>query len=270
VVEAQDWWQATTGIDFMQDYVAEAVLRIVSSNHIPSTPTSRSWEGYYIFQGDASGRSFELGLADNGYTVNALSQPGQPFFTYPIADGRFHTFRIVIHAGTGTLFIDGTNVASTTSFPTYAANGIVFGAASYTGKSISELKSLCYGSNPTDCLTDLALAAVPPLPTFRLNRNAVVTFADKNLGPRPSTSAVVFIPSNPAFRFISASGATCGPVTGGLSCALGSVAAGGQLNVSLTVRPILRGTFPVTMTLSGQETDGNVTNNVFAKNVTVH
>lgn len=117
---------------------------------------------------------------------------------------------------------------------------------------------------------DLALTFGAAPPPFTLNTPATVTLKDSDLGPGASSGATLFIPASPAFRFIGASGATCGPVTGGLSCALGSVAAGGQRTFSLKFRPIQRGLFPVTLTLSGNETDTNTPNNTIARNVRVN
>jgi len=117
---------------------------------------------------------------------------------------------------------------------------------------------------------DLALTFGAAPPPFTLNTPATVTLKDSDLGPGASSGATLFIPASPAFRFIGASGATCGPVTGGLSCALGSVAVGGQRAFSLKFRPILRGLFPVTVTLSGNETDTNTPNNTIARNVRVN
>ncbi|MEP7343894.1 MAG: thrombospondin type 3 repeat-containing protein [Gemmatimonadaceae bacterium] len=117
---------------------------------------------------------------------------------------------------------------------------------------------------------DLALAFASTPPTFTLNVPATVNFLDSNAGPGASSGATMFIAATPAFRVLSATNATCGPVTGGLSCALGAASIGGQVAFSLTVKPVQQGLFPVTLTLTGNQTDTNTANNTIARNVRVN
>jgi len=117
---------------------------------------------------------------------------------------------------------------------------------------------------------DVALGFAATPPSFNLGQPATIKLKDSDLGPGASTGATVFVSSSPAFRFVSAAGATCGPVTGGLACTLGAVAAGGQRNFTLTVRPVQQGLFPVTLTITGVETDTNAANNTIARNVRVN
>ncbi|MFN8571989.1 MAG: thrombospondin type 3 repeat-containing protein [Gemmatimonadaceae bacterium] len=117
---------------------------------------------------------------------------------------------------------------------------------------------------------DLALAFASTPPSFTLNVPVAVNFLASNAGPGNSSGSAMFIQASPAFRIVSATGATCGPVTGGLSCTLGAANAGGQVTFSLTVRPVQQGVFPVNLTLTGNETDTNTANNVIARNVRVN
>ncbi|MFN8570877.1 MAG: thrombospondin type 3 repeat-containing protein [Gemmatimonadaceae bacterium] len=116
---------------------------------------------------------------------------------------------------------------------------------------------------------NLALSFTQAPPPIFLNQTFTVNLRDADLGPGASTGATLFIPATPAFRFVSATSATCGPVAGGLSCQLGPVAAGGQLNFTMRFKAILRGTFNVTLTLTGQQTDTAPSNNTLLKTVTV-
>lgn len=117
---------------------------------------------------------------------------------------------------------------------------------------------------------DLALTITAPPPPIFLNQTFSVSFRDKDFGPTLSTGATFSVPVNPAFRFVSATGATCAPSAGNLICQLAGVAPGGQINFTLTMKPVQRGTFPFTMTLTGQQPDPNSTNNVLTRNITVN
>ncbi len=263
-------WNRASGVDFSQDFVSETVIRVDSSNYIPSSPASRSWEGYYILSGDGAGQSFDVGLASGGYTINSLSLLNQPLHPLTLTDGRFHTFRVAVHAGLGSLTYDDSVLVSGVPTTSLADPFVSFGPASTPSRSLTALKSFCFGTSPTDCLADLSLAMVPPVPTFNLNQNTVVTFRESNAGTRPSTAATMQVAATPGFRVVGSSGTTCSPAAGGLACTLGPVASGGQQTFTLTVKPVQRGTFPVLLTLKGQETDGNKTNNVISRNVIVH
>lgn len=116
---------------------------------------------------------------------------------------------------------------------------------------------------------NLALSFTQAPPPIFLNQTITVNLRDSDLGPGASTGATLFIPGTPGFRYVSATGATCGPAVGGLGCQLGPVAAGGQLNFSLRFKAVQRGTFAVTLTLTGQQTDTAPANNTLNKTVTV-
>lgn len=115
---------------------------------------------------------------------------------------------------------------------------------------------------------DLALKITNrPSPVFK--QNFTVNLRDSDIGPGASTGATLFIPGSNAFRFVSASNATCGPVTGGLSCDLGPVLVDGQLNFMLTFKAVQHGTFAYSLTLTGHETDTNTGNNSLSGTITV-
>lgn len=117
---------------------------------------------------------------------------------------------------------------------------------------------------------DLALSFGSPPPPFQLNVPVTVNLVASNSGPGSSSGTAVFIAATPGFRVISATNATCGPTTGGLSCTLGAVGIGGQWAFSLDVRPVKQGLFPVNLTVSGSETDTNTANNTIARNARVN
>ena len=165
---AQDWQQPRqVGVDFMQDFVAEANVHIISSAHIPSTPTVRSFEGWYLIVGDKLGRTFQLGVASNGYTINSLTQPAQPLRPFRFADGKFHRLRVVIHGGLVNVFFDGVEVEHGLPLAPLGDFGqrippitVIFGAAAGNtalGSSETELKTFCYGTSPTDCSPGLTI-----------------------------------------------------------------------------------------------------------------
>jgi len=117
---------------------------------------------------------------------------------------------------------------------------------------------------------DLSLTFSSMPPQFFLNVPATIQLKDSDLGPGASTGATVFVPATPGFRFVSATGATCGPVVGGLKCTIGPLLSGTNRTFSLTVRPAQQGTFAVSLTITGNETDTITSNNTISRNAKVN
>lgn len=117
---------------------------------------------------------------------------------------------------------------------------------------------------------DLALSFANPPGPFTLNVPATVNLVAGNAGPGASSGATLFVPGTPGFRLMSATNATCGPVTGGLSCTLGGSPPGGSVAFSLTVRPVQQGQFPVSLALTGNEADTNTANDSITRNARVN
>ena len=141
----QFWQVDNVPLDFAStSYVLEANLRVTSSNYIADIfNVQRS--GYYLWAIDAVGRSFAIGVASNGITINTdgiFSIDNGVLFTPFNTTDSFHTYRLVIENGLGTLFIDGTLFASTPlegAVRPDALNRVLFGDASGVGISETDL-----------------------------------------------------------------------------------------------------------------------------------
>jgi hypothetical protein len=121
-----------------------------------------------------------------------------------------------------------------------------------------------------DGSADLAISIPTPPPPLTVNQTFSVGFRDRNIGPTLSTGAVFTLPATTAFRFVSASGASCAPSGGSLACQLTGAPPGGQVNFTLTFRALQQGTFSFTMNLTGHQPDPNSANNTITRSVTVN
>ncbi|MFN8573127.1 MAG: DUF11 domain-containing protein [Gemmatimonadaceae bacterium] len=117
---------------------------------------------------------------------------------------------------------------------------------------------------------DLALSIPVPPPSLTLGQVFSATFRSTNNGPTLSTGASLTIPVPSGFKFLSASGATCHADAFGLVCQVPGSASGAFVDWVITAQAKAVGTFPVTMTLTGDQPDANAANNILLRNIVVH
>lgn len=153
-VGAQYWDITDASINFAQNAVIEANLHIISSNYIANIGTGTR-EGYYLGISE-SGHSYSVGLTAAGFNINSIEVPNQPLtpYPFPITD-TFHVYHLSIANGLASFSIDGKVVASSIA-PTADAEigppeSVIFGAVGGASRSLTELKSFCYGTTASAC-----------------------------------------------------------------------------------------------------------------------
>ena len=164
------FWGTTNFVsDFASStkYRLDFDLHIVSSNYTTAGGLCCNFQrsGYYVFAEDSAGRSFFIGIASNGITVNTdgnlVVGQGVPFTSFDSTDS-FHHYQLVIDSGTGALFIDNVLFASTAVgasgvYP--IPNKVSFGEASGLGVSEAELRSLSFAPVPLPAALPLMVSA---------------------------------------------------------------------------------------------------------------
>jgi hypothetical protein len=145
----QFWFQTNQGIDFgTTPYVLEATLHVVSADYYTEPGNTAVRSGYYLQAADDAGRWFVVGIASNGVTlhtdVDFVTNQAVQFMPFDSTSG-FHTYRLIIENGEGTLYIDDAYFTSTPlGSPVYPGapirNRVAFGDASGRGVSEVELR----------------------------------------------------------------------------------------------------------------------------------
>ncbi|MFN8582795.1 MAG: hypothetical protein U0163_17690 [Gemmatimonadaceae bacterium] len=117
---------------------------------------------------------------------------------------------------------------------------------------------------------DLALSIVVPPPPLTVGATFPVTFRGTNNGPTLSTGATFTVPMPTGFKFVSASGATCGTGPSGLSCHVPSTVSGGFVDFVIVAQAKAVGSFAIAMQLTGDQPDANSANNILLRTLVVH
>jgi hypothetical protein len=140
-------WHRFEPFSFAGEFTLEARLRVLSSNYVPNIGTGTR-EGYYLYAIDNTLYEYTIGIASTGFNINTVSTPNQPLTPYPVADGQFHTFRLAVRGGDGTLSIDGVPVATAAPIPLTTAPVLTwrvsFGGHAGASRSLTELSYVCY------------------------------------------------------------------------------------------------------------------------------
>ncbi len=157
--DVQFWQNNSVPLDFTTTpYYLEADLHVISSNFVPPNR-----EGYYLHVIDSAGRGFAVGISNDLIRLSADNNIDPGSDTVAAAfdpTGAFHTYRLVIDGGTGTLFIDGTVFLSMpigTELRPDATNRVLFGDESGLGVSESELRSFEFGVVPEPATLSLGI-----------------------------------------------------------------------------------------------------------------
>ena len=121
-----------------------------------------------------------------------------------------------------------------------------------------------------DPLAELGLSQTPPLSSALAGVPTVFNFGITNRGPAAST-AVLTAPLPPGMTVSSftAGQGGCSQVNGTAICDLGTLPAGGRTTLSLSLVAAIGGTSDLTFTLSGNQRDPDLSNNVLVNRLTV-
>jgi|GEM_PF-4405174 len=175
---AQYWTMNSAPLDFVTTpYALEADLLVLSSNYDPVSTFPNQRSGYYLGATDSSGHAFAVGIASAGITINTdlgfSPTNGVPFTAFDTTNA-FHTYRLLIDSGVGSLFIDGNLFASTPlggAVNPGAANRVLFGDLSGAGASETDLRDFSFGTPESNMLS----AQINVLPdTVNLANNGVI------------------------------------------------------------------------------------------------
>lgn len=171
----QYWQRGDMAFNFDSGFTIEGTLRVLSSTYNPNAngPGSQR-SGYYLEAVDELGRRFTVGIDSGGVTVNTdsslMTLNGIPRVPFDTTDG-FHNYRVVVAAGVGSLFIDGTFFGVTPVGPVVdptLANRVLFGDQTTAANSQAQLSFFQYGAH--------TVAAVPEPSTFALLGVAAASF----------------------------------------------------------------------------------------------
>lgn len=167
VPSVQAWQNNSIPLDFTTTpYFLEVDLHVISSNFVPPNRV-----GYYLEVSDSARRDFAVGISNDliRLTTHANFEAGTKTVSaaFNPRDG-FHTYWLVIDAGMGTLYVDGTALLALPIDPSVrpepeVANRVIFGDLSGLGVSETELRSFQFGVVPepgTLLLAALGLAGI--------------------------------------------------------------------------------------------------------------
>lgn len=151
----QYWPKSDVPINYGNGFFVEATLKVTYSTYFPDPPNAQGQRfGWYLDVTDASGHEFTLGVASGGIAVNTdlFGSPtnGVPFTAFDTTDA-FHTYRVVVAQGVGSVYIDNTLYGTTpigAAIGTSFANRVFFGDGTREGDSQTELSGLRYGPVP--------------------------------------------------------------------------------------------------------------------------
>jgi uncharacterized repeat protein (TIGR01451 family) len=176
-------------------------------------------------------------------------------------------------------FADGGTVAvSNGSVPdsnvvTFDKPGTYYWQASYSGDANNKAAmSACTDEQLViSPLIDLAVTKVGSPNPVELGHDITWTMVVTNNGPDTATGVTIVDPMPGGNTFVSASPSQ-GSCTGGaiLHCSLGTIAAGGTVRITLVTTPGTVGKVTNTVTVSGNETETNLSNNTASASVVVN
>jgi hypothetical protein len=151
----QYWYRTNATLDFATTpYALEWRLHVIDSNYVPDGGGAPGYPrcGYYVEVIDGQGHTFTVGISNERILINndATASETNAVVVTPFdpRDG-FHTYRLLIANGTGTLYVDGFSRAS---MPVGEAvnpglpNRLLFGDGSWNGISETELQYLSLDS----------------------------------------------------------------------------------------------------------------------------
>ena len=119
--------------------------------------------------------------------------------------------------------------------------------------------------------TDLSLAASVSPDQVETGGNLIYAITITNDGPSDATGLTLTdtLPAGASIVSARAAGGVCSESNGGLTCDLGSLASGGEVTATITLRPEEQGTAANSISVSGREADPDAANNSATLRTTV-
>jgi uncharacterized repeat protein (TIGR01451 family) len=110
---------------------------------------------------------------------------------------------------------------------------------------------------------DLALTASASPPALIVGQHSTLSFRLTNAGPAPATNATLKVTLPPGLAFVSGSPSqgSCAAGAPGATCALGTIAAGGSVRVTIVVAAGAAGSLTASGTATASETDPTPSDN---------
>jgi uncharacterized repeat protein (TIGR01451 family) len=119
---------------------------------------------------------------------------------------------------------------------------------------------------------DLSVTKTDAPDPVRVNGTLTYTIVVRNAGPLPATGVTLTdqLPKQAGFSSVTTTQGSCGAkAKGPVTCTLGTIASGGQVTVSIQVKPTGPGTLVNTATVQTTARDSNLANNTATATTTV-
>jgi uncharacterized repeat protein (TIGR01451 family) len=255
------YWQAVYSGDHKNDPATSACTdeQLVIAPNSPTIATTLS----------ASGGNDGTKVHDSAKLTGATADAGGTV-----------TYSVYSDSGCSTKVADGGTVTvSNGSVPnsndvTFDKPGTYYWRASYSGDANNDpAVSPCTDEKLVIApLVDLSVTKVgSPNPLFLGSSDITWTMVVKNNGPDTATGVKIADPLPSGTTFVSVA-TTQGTCTGGatISCSLGTMAPGATVTITLVTTPTAAGTVTNTVTVVGNETETNYTNNTATATVVVN
>ena len=139
----------------------------------------------------------------------------------------------------------------------------------YDLRATNDLRANIADNDPAPDLTTSLVWTAPA--TINANQQFEARFRVTNNGPGPSNGSTLSIVPMSGIDYVSSTvGVTCTPSAGQVTCSLGAIAAGAQVEFVVVFRALTAGTLSNTVRITGEDFDANPTNDAFTWNVTVN
>jgi uncharacterized repeat protein (TIGR01451 family) len=163
----------------------------------------------------------------------------------------------------------GAAVTSATAFA-------MAGPSEATELAVDRLMRTVDATPPFDAVlsdtVDLSVTKTDAPDPVRVNGTLTYTIVVRNAGPLPATGVTLTdqLPKQAGFSSVTTTQGSCGAkAKGPVTCTLGTIASGGQVTVSIQVKPTGPGTLVNTATVQTTARDSNATNNAATATTTV-
>jgi uncharacterized repeat protein (TIGR01451 family) len=255
------YWQAVYSGDHKNDPATSACTdeQLVIAPNSPTIATTLS----------ASGGNDGAKVHDSAKLTGATADAGGTV-TYSVYSDSACSTKV---ADGGTVTVSNGSVPNSNDV-SFGKPGTYYWQASYSGDADNDpAVSPCTDEKLVIApLIDLSVTKVgSPNPLFLGSSDITWTMVVKNNGPDTATGVEIADPLPSGTTFVSVA-TTQGTCTGGatISCSLGTMAPGATVTITLVTTPTAAGTVTNTVTVVGNETETNYTNNTATATVVVN